>query len=205
MTPAQFHAAYRLTADKVSAGTGIDPIVLLAQWANETSWGTSWAGAPFNLGNIENNGVVVHYSSLDEFARACIATFHNGRYDAVLAAKTADAQLAAIVASPWSAGHYGGSLQAFYSPLEVFELTPQEHGWLQEVHASLFPESADQPPSRNYLNNRLDAIVADIKAIPGGTVDLKPVLAAIANVQASLAPIQAGVTGIKAKTDKDLA
>ena len=69
----------------------------------------------------------------------------------------------------------------------------------------MFPESADLPPSRNYLNNRLDAIVADIKAIPGGAVDLTPVLAAIANVQASLTPIQAGVTAIKAKTDKDLA
>jgi len=127
VTPGQFAATYRPTANVVSAGTGIDPIALLAQWANETAWGVSWAGAPFNLGNIEFNGKVVLYPSLDAFAQACIAVFHQPQYAGVLAATNALDQLAAIVASPWSAGHYGGSLLGFYSPLEGFELTPEEH------------------------------------------------------------------------------
>lgn len=129
MTPQQFHDAYFATAEQVSAGTGIDPIALLAQWANETDWGNVVVGN--NLGNIRCSSTsFCRYATLSDFAQSCIATFHNGYYSGVLAAVGPLAQLAAIVASPWSAGHYGGSLESFYTPLEAFELDPLEHAWL---------------------------------------------------------------------------
>lgn len=143
MTPGDFAARFGDTARVVSAGTGIDPIVLLAQWANETAWGTQLAGN--NLGNIRCSPTTFcRYATLDDFAAACIATFHNGFYGAVLAATTAQDQLAAIVASPWSSGHYGGSLQSFYDPLEVYEMTPEEHAWLKAVYTVLSPVSLKQ-------------------------------------------------------------
>lgn len=177
MTPKQFHDQYRWVADRVSAATNIDPIALLTQWACETGWGTQWAGAPFNLGNIENNGVVLLYTSLDNFIAACISTWHNGRYEPVLAAKCATDQIAAIIASPWAAGHYSGSLAAFYGPLEEFELTPQEHEWLRMVRSwGPSTESPDTAPDRSWLKNFLDKILA---AVPGSggipPVEVEPI------------------------------
>src|SRR6266850_6934651 len=132
MTPAQFAGAYNPTARAVGGGTGIDNVVLLAQWANETAWGTVVVGN--NLGNIRCSPTsFCRYASLSEFAAACIDTFHNGYYNAVLAATTAEAQLAALVASPWSSSHYGGSLQSFYVPLEAYEMTPEQDAALTEV------------------------------------------------------------------------
>ncbi|HKW71077.1 MAG TPA: glucosaminidase domain-containing protein [Candidatus Dormibacteraeota bacterium] len=205
MTPDGFHAAYRPTANQVSAGTGIDPIALLAQWANETSWGTSWAGAPYNLGNIENNGVVIHYASLDAFAQACIATFHLPQYAGVLAATNAVDQLAAIVASPWAANHYGGSLMGFYSPLEGFELTPEEHAMLvrtlgnsQSVNdAVLYGEGTPNPA--NTFSQLFDA---KIHAIVRAEL-AKLTLGGLTPAQdAKLTQVAADTTAIRSKTDR---
>jgi hypothetical protein len=125
MSPAAFTAAYLPTASEVSRGTGIDPYVLLAQWACETGWGVFVYG--FNLGNIRcSRTSFCRYLSLEEFANACIYTWHNGYYPDVLAATTPQAQLAAICASPWDAGHYGGTLQPYYSQLEVPDLAIQD-------------------------------------------------------------------------------
>jgi hypothetical protein len=178
VTPQQFDATYRSVANAVSAGTGIDPIALETQWANETSWGVSWAGAPYNLGNIESNGKVVQYSSFPEFINACIAVFHEPPYRAVLAANNAVDQLAAIVASPWSAGHYGGSLAGYYAQLEEFELTPQEHAWLNELHSVYVTRNKPIPPNTPQGETMLDwftrwdgeltNIVAMLQKIPPG-------------------------------------
>lgn len=216
MTPADFAAAYRATAELVSQGTGIDDVVLLAQWANETAWGTQVFGN--NLGNIRCSPTTFcRYASLDDFANACIATFHNGLYQPVLAAATAEAQLAAIVASPWSSNHYGGNLHPFYDPLEAFEMTPSESATLAQVYYLLtsgIDSYPGNPGTRPIITKpETDAILAAIKAIPSGSgTDLKPVLAAIAQVQTAVTALQAAVTAlqtavtaIKAKTDKDLA
>lgn len=118
MTPQQFADAYLHTAQLVTAGTGINAYVLLAQWANETDWGNVVVGN--NLGNIRCSPTTFcQFATLEDFAQTCIATFHNGYYAAVLAAVTPAEQLAAIVASPWDAHHYGGSLAAFYTQLPV--------------------------------------------------------------------------------------
>lgn len=179
MTPKDFAAAYRDTAAKVSAGTGLDNVVLEAQWANETAWGTVVVGN--NLGNIRCSPTsFCRYASLDEFASACIATFHNGFYDAVLAAQGPQAQLAALVASPWSSSHYGGSLQAFYDPLEVYEMQPDERQWLYNTQAN--EGTTVNTVTSTVFGNA--ALLAAIKAIPGGTVDTAAILAAIADLKA---------------------
>jgi len=221
MTPAQFAGAYNPTARAVGGGTGIDNVVLLAQWANETAWGTVVVGN--NLGNIRCSPTsFCRYASLSEFAAACIDTFHNGYYNPVLAATTAEAQLAALVASPWSSSHYGGSLQSFYVPLEAYEMTPEQDAALSSTRDYVYrvfnlllhgkdvvsfpggPGSGSAP----YFQAELDRIEGEVKAIaspPPASVDFRPVLDAIAQVQTALAALQAAVTAIKVKTDKDLA
>ncbi len=114
MTTTQFNGTYLHIAQLVSAGTGINAYVLLAQWACETDYGNVVVGN--NLGNIRcSSTTFCQYATLDDFAAACIATWHNGYYSDVLLAQGVSAQLAAICASPWDAGHYGGSLAAFYT------------------------------------------------------------------------------------------
>jgi hypothetical protein len=187
----------------VSDGTGIDSAVLLAQWANETAWGTVVAGN--NLGNIRCSPTsFCRYATLDDFATACIATFHNGFYGGVLAATTPEAQLSALVASPWSANHYGGNLHPFYDPVEVYEMTPAEDQTLMAIYAIV---AGARLPSK-AIDQAAKDIEAEVKAIqtpPPAKVDLTPVLTAIAQVQTALTALQAAVTAIKAKTDKDLA
>lgn len=215
MTPTQFIAAYLSTAQKVSTGTGIAPVTLLAQWANETGWGTSWAGAPNNLGNIENNGKVVAYPSLDAFAQACIDTFHNGFYNAVLAAQIPIDQLNAIVASPWSAGHYGGSLMSFYQPIfaviggaMIFVLRHTSTGaeymvdaagkrGISAAVAAALDSAAKAGGQAGLIVVNADAALDQIPDAPtgsgGGTVDLAPVLQAIAALQAVVTRIETGL------------
>src|SRR5216683_5214178 len=169
MTPADFSATYVTTARAVSDGTGIDSAVLLAQWANETAFGTVVVGN--NLGNIRCSPTTFcTYATLDDFATACIATFHNGFYDAVLAATTPAAQLAALVASPWSGGHYGGTLQPFYDPVEVYEMTPGEDATLNRSDSIL---SGSRLRSK-AVDQALIDIEKEVKAIaspPPATVD----------------------------------
>lgn len=183
MTPQEFHDAYRDCANQVSAGTGIDPIALLAQWANETAWGTVVVG--LNLGNIRCSPTsFCQYASLDEFAVACIGVFHNGLYGPVLDATNAVDQLAAIVASPWSAGHYGGTLMPYYTQLEEFELTPLESAQFAHIYdqigriayalgltgSGLNPGDPVNPPNQTQSQELVNILTA-VKAIPGGGVE----------------------------------
>jgi hypothetical protein len=197
MTPAEFAATYGACARTVSDGTGIDSAVLLAQWANETAWGTAVAGN--NLGNIRCSPTsFCQYASIDDFAAGCIATFHNGFYNAVLAATTPAAQLAAIVASPWSAAHYGGTLQPFYDPVEVYEMTPGEDATLNRSDSIL---SGSRLRSK-AVDQALIDIEKEVKAIaspPPATVDLTPVLNAIAAVKADVDALAAKVASLTLK------
>lgn len=164
MTPSDFAATYRPTADQVAAGTGIDPIALLSQWAAETAWGSVVVGN--NLGNIRCSPTAFcQYATLNDFAIACIATFHNGLFGPVLAATNAVDQLNAIVASPWSAGHYGGSLAAFYQPLEAFELTPDEHTTLTRIYQAIFfPPDPTNPYAGSLVQLAKAAALDAVKA-----------------------------------------
>lgn len=197
MTPAQFASAYGTVARTVSDGTGIDSAVLLAQWANETAWGTAVAGN--NLGNIRCSPTsFCRYATLDDFAAACTATFHDGFYNAVLAAATPEAQLAAIVASPWSSGHYGGNLHPFYDPLEVYEMTPNEDATLNRSDSILSGARLNS----KAVDQALIDIEKEVKAIaspPPAKVDLTPVLTAIAAVKADVDALAAKVASLTLK------
>ncbi len=206
MTPQAFAAAYLPTAHTVSAGTGIDAGVLLAQWANETDWGTAWAGAPNNLANIRcgpGGAIESCYATLADFAAAAIATWHNGYYGAVLAAVGVDAQLAAICASPWSAGHYGGSLTSFYAPLAGYSYVVGTVGaldekWLTDVGTRV----AD-------LEQRVPALQAAVAAIAVPALDQAAlnlaVMAAFAPFKVELDAVAGDVATVKRLIEKDLA
>jgi|SRR5215467_5030062 len=216
MTPQQFVATYLVTALEVKAGTGLDETTLLAQWADETAWSTSWAGAPFNLGNIRCSPTTFcRYSSLDEFAGACVATFHNGFYQNVLATagQSIESQIAALGASPWSAGHYnsgggpGSALIPFAEAICMFNDT--DRAVLNQVHQGLFGQDPAvlSPSIQDFLRNPLLTSIQK-----SATVDLTPVLNAIAALKTELDAVKAEVdtlapevAAIKAKTDRDLA
>jgi hypothetical protein len=198
MTPQQFHDSFRATADEVSNGTGIDPIALLAQWACETDWGNVVVGN--NLGNIRCSSTsFCRYATLGDFAVACIATWHNGFYPSVLASDNTTDQLAAICASPWDAGHYGGSLAAFDAPLEDFELTPGEHYALVDTQNKVINTLM---PAVAALKAELDALTAKVATLstpPAAnvSVDFTPITALITSLQAD-------VKDIKTHVDADL-
>lgn len=145
MTPQQFLDAYTATAKKVGVGTGLEILVLLAQWAHETGRlldpEPGWAGAPNNLGNIRDApGSFAHYASLDEFAQAAIFVFQNSRpnlnlpvsptnnyYWPLLASRGVLAQIVALGASAWDAGHYdngGGPGSAIFPYARRLTLFP---------------------------------------------------------------------------------
>ena len=133
MTPQQFTATFLPYAEQVAAGTGIDDGVLLAQWAVETAWGSG----EFNQNNLANIRCVAgipcvggfsQFPTITDFVACAIATWHNGDYPDVLAARGAEPQMLAIGASPWDAGGYtgeapynyrGGSLVAAYKEIPL--------------------------------------------------------------------------------------
>jgi hypothetical protein len=135
VTPTEFVVKYRPYADTVSAGTGIDPFVLLAQWGIETGWGNQIYNAN-NLGNIRDApGSFAQLTTLDAFCQLAIATWHNGYYGGVLGVVGQEAQCIAIGNSPWDAGHYdngGGAGSSLLAALTLIggDMTPNEHDML---------------------------------------------------------------------------
>lgn len=94
-------------ARRASQATGVLVSVVLAQWANETAYGTSndWT-VKHNPGNISPGGVVASYPTLDAGVNAWIATMNDGAYASVRAGRTWRAQAVALGVSPWASGHY---------------------------------------------------------------------------------------------------
>lgn len=94
-------------ARRAHEATGVNVSVILAQWADETAFGTSpdWT-AKHNPGNVSPGGVVASYPTLDAGVDAWIATMNSADYAAVRAPVGATAQCYALGASPWASGHY---------------------------------------------------------------------------------------------------
>jgi hypothetical protein len=91
--------------------TGLHPIVILAQWADETGWGTSEAWTVgHNPAGISPNGAIAHYADVEEGMNRYVETMKLPYYDHVRAAFNggAHAQAIALGQSPWAAGQYGG-------------------------------------------------------------------------------------------------
>lgn len=100
-------------ANAVSAATGLDSRVVTAWIACESGWGITKPGH-----NYLNIGPGRTYPDVGSAARDVAATLNNGLYGDVLAASGGPAQLAALKASPWDAGHYsGGCFDQVYASL----------------------------------------------------------------------------------------
>lgn len=135
MTPPEFEATYLAYAETVSKGTGIDPYVLLAQYAVETAWGAVVVGN--NLGNIRCSPTsFCQYATLADFCASAIQLWHSTAYinssypngfdpfrNQAAAAVLGSEACAAIGRSPWDSGHYdngagpGSSLVVAYDAL----------------------------------------------------------------------------------------
>jgi len=82
-------------------------------------------------------------------------------------------QLAAIVASPWSSGHYGGSLLSFYLPLEEAMNIFEKRAWVVVSYVAGLGRTPASGTDRDSWANQiaddgsnLDAIVSNIVNSP---------------------------------------
>jgi hypothetical protein len=142
MTPATFARTYGTLADEAARATSLSRWTVLAQWAVETGWGSSpldlhddnlagirWYG---RAGTTQVGGIpgkigtgFAHYRSLSDFVVDYAHTMNLPAYAKVRAAVGVDAELRALGASPWDAGHYrvggvvGGSVLAAWHRLPV--------------------------------------------------------------------------------------
>ena len=98
-------------AQMASQQTGLDPSVILAQWGNETGWGTSYQWTrnfnPAGIGITSDAVTGEGYGSIAGGVKAYIDFFNgNSRYQAVKDANGAEAQAIALGNSGWAAGKY---------------------------------------------------------------------------------------------------
>lgn len=106
MSNADFFQTYLIDAVNASKQTGVLTSVILAQWADETRYGTSSA---FTQGH---NFAGVSYSGVSSFPdeptglAAYVKTLQLSYYDGVRSASGSQAQARALGRSPWAASHY---------------------------------------------------------------------------------------------------
>lgn len=107
-----FFSDYLADARIASAQTGFLVSVILAQWADETTYGASKAFVQQNnFAGVSVGGGVNTFKSKDDGLAAYVETANLGFYDPVRAAKSqgAQAQAIALGKSPWAAAHYNGA------------------------------------------------------------------------------------------------
>lgn len=100
-------------AQIIAADTGLNLGVVQAWVGLESAWGQSPAGA-YNYLNLRGpGGPFASYGSVQQAAQAVVSQLKGAPewYGNILKAASASPaqQIAAIAASPWDAGHYGGS------------------------------------------------------------------------------------------------
>lgn len=94
-------------AQVVSRESSVLVSVILAQWADETAWGTSEAWVDgHNPAGISPGGVIASYPSISEGVDSWLATILDPLYNDVRLATGWNAQALALGESPWAAGHY---------------------------------------------------------------------------------------------------
>jgi len=106
-------------ANQAAGLTGLDPTVILAQWISENGWSTP---SGYNFGNIMgSDGKPVVYSTPLAGVQAYADFLKQPNYTGVMATagKDPQTQMAAIINSPWDAGHYqnGQLLMSVWSDL----------------------------------------------------------------------------------------
>lgn len=96
---------------QASRRCGVFPSVILAQWGNETAWGTSeaWTKGK-NFAGVSSNGVVLSYTTYAQGLAAYEWVLLRPLYNPIRLAKKGGAidQAKALGESPWAGGHYEG-------------------------------------------------------------------------------------------------
>lgn len=108
MSQQSFVAQMTPYAQYAAAATGINADLILAQWGNETAWGSSYAEKN-NVGNVGvyGGGPNPSFPTLDAGVGAYINFINgNSRYDSVRQATTIQAQAVALGASGYASGQY---------------------------------------------------------------------------------------------------
>jgi hypothetical protein len=152
-------------AQAAASHLGIPVSVVLAQWLNETGAGTSrawleghnYAGVSFlepyqeQLGaRLGGEGEILFYPDEQAGLAGYIGRWGDGVYDATRnlwrEAKDAHAVAAAIEASPWAAGHYGGNgLRALIDELNLTQFDGGAHPAQPPVDGPAVPCGALRP------------------------------------------------------------
>ncbi len=111
MTQRAFIDSMTAHAKACSKSTGIRASVIMAQWCDETGYGTSIAFLEgHNVAGISWRGEVYHSDTLDAGLTAYVETINLSIYNPVRAAynQGAEQQAIALGKSPWAGGRYGG-------------------------------------------------------------------------------------------------
>lgn len=104
--PAAFATQWGSYAATAAAQTGVPAEAILAQWADETGFGTSSAFVSgHNFAGVSPGGSVASYPSYTSGLAAYIQTLNSPLYNG---ARVADPAAAAVALgqSPWAASHY---------------------------------------------------------------------------------------------------
>lgn len=100
-----------------------------AQFVQEKGW--AWWQKPegnFNIGNVQNNGVVVFCQTMDEGLTLYLQTLRNGFYNSVIQAAeagNAEGVAQALAVSPWADPPYGETLLILFR--EIAAAVPDEN------------------------------------------------------------------------------
>ncbi len=135
-------------AARAAAETGLWTSVVLAQWADETAWGTSPAFVfGCNFAGVSPGGKIATYPSESAGLAAYVETMNLPFYDAVRIAKSEGARVQALALgySPWAAGHYeavgGGAGSALVAIIDSLNLTAYDG-----AESSLNPQPPKEAP-----------------------------------------------------------
>jgi hypothetical protein len=151
-------------ARQASQATGVHVPVILAQWGDETGWGTSelWSN-DHNLAGVEGaSGLLLHCGSIEEGVQGYIACMNQDHYTSVREAQGWQAQTVALGQSHWDGGHYNlhgaGPGTALIGIVGDFNLTQYDTGGPGDVAASptLAPK-AGQHGSAELIRVPIDA------------------------------------------------
>jgi hypothetical protein len=138
-------------ANNIGSQTGIAPSSLLAQWANETNYGQSFAGTN-NLGNIMgSNGQPANYSSVTDFGNAFVGLLNSNYPNA----ENTGSNLSGFV-SGLGQGSNGGSYYGNQSPASYLSTLSGESSLFNALGVSgsgSGSSSGSSSGSGSYMSN----------------------------------------------------
>ncbi|MHB1802869.1 MAG: hypothetical protein ACYCU5_14685 [Actinomycetes bacterium] len=107
---------------RAARATGLDPRLILAQWALESGWTASGKPAsPYNLAGLVFGSRLASFSGLSAFEASYVRSMLGPLYRPVRQAGSLWGQERALAASPWSSDHYaGGALGQILSAILAF-------------------------------------------------------------------------------------